>query len=415
MPKLKQCAVDYERLLTTKYTYIVGKKGQLETFSLQFCKDNFVHAAGLHKLQDIPQLMRIDKEKIFDEILQGNITYADIQKSSFFKKFQSRFDAFCEYEKILDTTPSVIKFNPDKASIRIEADYILESDHKGKIIYTFVKKSENFDEDYICCSFFPKTFSLTVGQESWSLLYKEKINILDESRIIQYNKLYDLDIVVTKKEFDTLKNNADLAKKLQGNIDVFSQDTNNITLKTFKRDRKEIINALSDLRNVEKAPAAQEIKTQYNVSLSPSGAAVLQAPTVTAPTPPPIFDDLKEKITKLLGKVKSAFISPQPTPTKKHTAKETTPQKRSSATRNGSTLHKQSVQKKSPRQEKTQAAATKRTDHAQTEPRQPKADAPQEFRFTVAELKRNAKTIKDKDSKKSPNKAKQKNTPTIDD
>ena len=42
-------------------------------------------------------------------------------------------------------------------------------------------------------------------------------------------------------------------------------------------------------------------------------------------------------------------------------------------------------------------------------------EAPQQFRFTTAELKRNSKIVKEKNSKKSPNKAKQKNTPTIDD
>lgn len=402
MDELQAAAVAFSKLINTEYHIVIGKKAKLIEFDLYFSKDHFHHLAGLQKLKDNPYIFTGKRSEIFDRIIDGGITYTSLKNNNSFSEVMVRLPHLTQLECLMDSNSMVFKYrNKDNSSL-IEGQYLLVSMNDNKEVYSFWDNNPLANGKFFCRSFFPRgEKNYAYKQESWILLYKEKINTLNESKTIQYNKLYDFDIVVTQKEYYTLKDDADLAKKLQGGIEIYSQNTDNITLKTFKRDRKEIFNALSELRNFEKAPATQEIKTQYNVTLSPSGEAVLQTPTAVILTPPPFFNELKEKITKLIGKVKATFISPhsQPAPKNKHTVEK-------------STSHKQTVQSNSSQQTKM-PVTQKRTDKIQTEPQQMNVKSPQQFRFTRDELKRNAKIVKEKGNEKTTSKAKHKNDPSI--
>lgn len=71
-------AKSYEKLLNKDFIITIDTKdGNTKTIQIQFKKDNFYHLIGFHYLTDLPQLdtRRNKKNRIFNNVLQGNITY----------------------------------------------------------------------------------------------------------------------------------------------------------------------------------------------------------------------------------------------------------------------------------------------------------------------------------------------------
>lgn len=97
---LKVAALSFKKLLNIEYKIIVGKKGRLTEFLIEFKKENFFHLTGLQKLDDIIYPTE-NKEKIFDLIIEGQITEDFISKSSKFQKINSeRIIPFINIEQI---------------------------------------------------------------------------------------------------------------------------------------------------------------------------------------------------------------------------------------------------------------------------------------------------------------------------
>lgn len=112
-----ECAVLYQTLLNKKYIFTLEDN---ITFTLEFKKDNFHHLLGLHKLTD-QQVLLIDKPqntpaKIYDRILNQEITVKTIETSTHYHKIENRIKYF---EKIFDTLDKskckiIIDFDPSK-------------------------------------------------------------------------------------------------------------------------------------------------------------------------------------------------------------------------------------------------------------------------------------------------------------
>ena len=51
MDKLQLCAKAFQKLLEYEYHFIIGRKGKLREFYLNFDKADFHHLSGLHKLK----------------------------------------------------------------------------------------------------------------------------------------------------------------------------------------------------------------------------------------------------------------------------------------------------------------------------------------------------------------------------
>ena len=189
MDKLKTCAVAFTKLLNINYRFIIGRKGKTKEFTLGFDTYHFHHLAGLHKLSDIREL-RTSRERIFKEILSDTITYETIKVSKDFSVIESRLNFLHNLEQFLDCNSIVFSYykKNNKAS-NIEALYLLLHAIDESEIYLFIDKSSHGEILY-GKSFFPKEQKdYTIGQTSYTLLYKEKLNIKTSDIIIQYDKL----------------------------------------------------------------------------------------------------------------------------------------------------------------------------------------------------------------------------------
>lgn len=73
-------AVKYGKLLTIGYHIILGRKGREYHIQLRFPYDSFFHLAGLQHLTDITY-PSTNKERIYKEIINENLTYETIKNS----------------------------------------------------------------------------------------------------------------------------------------------------------------------------------------------------------------------------------------------------------------------------------------------------------------------------------------------
>lgn len=196
MDKLKECAVKFKYLLDIEYKMILGRKGKTTHLNLDFDPHDFYHLVGLQKLEDLPYL-RKDREIIFQQILNEEITYNMITKSLFFEKneeknilgIRARIDGFTHIIEILDSNNIYFKYNSkNNKSSYIKAIYLVEYRNLNNTIYVFADKRD-YSEKIYCKSFFPKELQdYTLKQTKMTLLYKEKINKRLNENIIQFDR-----------------------------------------------------------------------------------------------------------------------------------------------------------------------------------------------------------------------------------
>lgn len=194
MDLLQRCALAFQVLIAYEYHFIIGRKGKLREFYLTFNKADFHHMAGLHKLRDIAQIQQGKRDKIFDKILNGEITLDLIQKSGYFKEMEERLLPLMGLEKMLDNNNLIFRYNEklQKYSL-IRADYLLEGQAFNIPAFLFLGKRNNNESEQMCRSFFrigDKDY--TEGQPQYSLLKKEKRNLASGEVIVQYDRLTPL-------------------------------------------------------------------------------------------------------------------------------------------------------------------------------------------------------------------------------
>ena len=80
MDGLLTCAKAFEDLLPVKYHIIIGRKRKSVDLTVSFEAVEFHHLVGLHKLHDL-RLSRASREKVFSQILSGQITLDDVKKA----------------------------------------------------------------------------------------------------------------------------------------------------------------------------------------------------------------------------------------------------------------------------------------------------------------------------------------------
>jgi hypothetical protein len=166
----------------------VGRKGTAHDITLRFGSADFYHLAGLQYIKDMPQL-RTRRDKVFDEVLAGRITHAQLAKSSQYSQMKPRLDALRYLQQFLDSHELTFRYNKKiNPGSRIEADFILSNEIDERVAFLFIA---SVDEPgvYFCRSFFPMTDKdYTAGQPKYTLLYKEKKNISTGQSEILYNR-----------------------------------------------------------------------------------------------------------------------------------------------------------------------------------------------------------------------------------
>lgn len=191
MDLLKRCALSFQVLLEYEYHFVIGRKGKLREFRLGFDKADFHHLAGLHKLKDIAQIQHGMRDKIFEKILNGNISMNLIEKSSYYSQMSGRIFPLAGLEHFLDDNQMIFRYNEkiQKFSM-IKADYLLEG--KGNVIpsYLFLGARKHDEKEQMCRTFFRiEDKEYTEGQPKYALLKKEKIHLPTGERLVQFDKL----------------------------------------------------------------------------------------------------------------------------------------------------------------------------------------------------------------------------------
>lgn len=157
MDLLKKCALSFQKILEYEYHFVIGRKGQLREFRLGFDMADFHHLAGLHKLKDIAQIQQGMREKIFEKILQGDISMRLLEKSSYYSQMEGRILPLTGLERFLDDNQMIFRYN-----------------EKEQMCRTFFRIE---DKDY------------TEGQPKYTLLKKEKVHLPTGNMVTQFDKL----------------------------------------------------------------------------------------------------------------------------------------------------------------------------------------------------------------------------------
>ena len=127
MDILQACALAFQGLLAYEYHFVIGRKGKMREFYLNFNEADFHHLAGLHKLKDIAQIQRGMREKIFNQILIGKIPLSLIEKSVYYDKMKGRILLLTDLEGMLDDNQMIFRYNEKVHKYSLsKADYLLE-------------------------------------------------------------------------------------------------------------------------------------------------------------------------------------------------------------------------------------------------------------------------------------------------
>ena len=191
MDHLQSCAKAFEHLLDFQYHIIIGRKGKSVELNILFDPTEFHHLVGLHKLHDL-RIARENRDKVFQQILTGNISINDLKKSQYFPNIQKRIEPFIQIENFLDSNKLIFRYNQKLQTFSlIEAEYLLSTPYENTDIYIFLDRQKEPDY-FFCRSFFQKEEKdYTKGQAIFTLLIKEKINLRTEEKIGSTPKVVD--------------------------------------------------------------------------------------------------------------------------------------------------------------------------------------------------------------------------------
>jgi hypothetical protein len=131
------------------------------------------------------------RDKIFDQILSGEISLSLIEKSAYYGKMSERIQPLTYLENMLDDNQMIFRYNEKihKFSL-IKADYLLEGQPNSTPSYLFLGKRNQSEMEQMCRTFFKiEDKDYTEGQARYTLLKKEKKDLLSGTIVIQYDRL----------------------------------------------------------------------------------------------------------------------------------------------------------------------------------------------------------------------------------
>lgn len=194
MDILKQSALAWKELTEYRYQFVYGYKKTLYPINLTFSNGDYPHLAGFQYMKDI-SLPNYSSAKIADRILEGKITFEQIQKAAQYEEMiKPRLEALVHLKKSLDNDFNLYSFMPRMYPFitNIKADYLIAShlviDSYVFIIHTTPKGDAKCD--FLCCSAFAKgNRDYETNQRKRALLKKERIHIASNTTTVLLNKL----------------------------------------------------------------------------------------------------------------------------------------------------------------------------------------------------------------------------------
>lgn len=196
---LYQAAMEYQKLQNIKYKVIVGRKGKAYTILLHFPEESFFHLAGLQHLTDITFPSR-NKERIYKEILNHEITVENLKKSVFYESWfiEERLAHLHHLQDMFESNVVTYLIHQQEyvKYTSVKADYLCEYTIADGTLYLFTvlqRKFPKFENECRGCSFFKKhKTDYTNGTAKTTVLLIEKI--VDENTEEIYRSLSYKDI-----------------------------------------------------------------------------------------------------------------------------------------------------------------------------------------------------------------------------
>lgn len=181
------CADAFSKLLDIEYEIVLGRKMQNVTLRVEFRKTDLFHLLGFQYLLDRPELNH-DREKVFYDLRKRKLSDKHIEKSHHYKKIRERVNYLPLLESIFDDNNTVFRYNENLNNFSlIKAAYLMKNEVQFKNVFTFLSASES--GKYFCRSFFPQErIDYSIGQTSWTLLYKKKIYRKTGTEVILYDR-----------------------------------------------------------------------------------------------------------------------------------------------------------------------------------------------------------------------------------
>lgn len=192
MDIITKSALEFNKLLSTKYHFVVSKKRVTRNISLGFASTDFYHIAGLQYLSDVD--IKRNRGDTISLVINGRITDSLLQKSRFYYgkdgEERSVFNRIEELRNLRqyiesDNYISIFELRESRTGSCIDAEYVINSRLRGGIkeVFIFLRKREE-NEEYGIVSFFVKGKRDYRGEKLYWML-KERIEE-DGSRIILY-------------------------------------------------------------------------------------------------------------------------------------------------------------------------------------------------------------------------------------
>lgn len=194
MDILQQSALVWKELTEYRYQFVYGYKKMLYPINLSFSFEDYPHLAGFQYMKDI-SLPNYTPAKIVDRILEGKITFEQIQKATQYEKMiKPRLEALIQLKNSLDNEFNLYSFMPRMYSFytSIKADYLIASHVVIDSFVFIIHTSPNGDAkcDFLCCSAFAKgDRDYEQNQKKRALLKKERIHIPSNITTVLLNKL----------------------------------------------------------------------------------------------------------------------------------------------------------------------------------------------------------------------------------
>lgn len=190
MADILQAAKSFKNLLDVEYQILLGKKNKQLNLSIDFERLHFYHLAGLHYLKDLADTLKGDRVIVFEKILDGKITQADLESSIHYPEIKDRIEYLVYLESLMDSNETIFKYNPAlEAFSAIRADFLLKNQVQARNIFIFLSGDKS-NGKYFCRSFFPQTDKdYSLGQTNWTLLYKKKLRKSAKTETMLYDRM----------------------------------------------------------------------------------------------------------------------------------------------------------------------------------------------------------------------------------
>nr|MBP3282536.1 hypothetical protein [Treponema sp.] len=190
MADILQAAKSFKNLLDVEYQILLGKKNKQLNLSIDFERLHFYHLAGLHYLKDLADTLKGDRGIVFEKILDGKITQADLESSIHYPEIKDRIEYLVYLESLMDSNETIFKYNPAlEAFSAIRADFLLKNQVQARNIFIFLSGDKS-NGKYFCRSFFPQTDKdYSLGQTNWTLLYKKKLRKSAKTETMLYDRM----------------------------------------------------------------------------------------------------------------------------------------------------------------------------------------------------------------------------------